>query len=291
MANGNPIGNPFEWGLDFFRGINRAVMWTVRAVQPAEGARDIAPPVIRRIDISDLRYALSRGVEDFGAYRTDVFFVCVIYPLAGLVLAQLAFGNNMLPLLFPLASGFALIGPVAAIGLYEMSRRREQGAEVTWADAFAVVHSPAFGAVAVLAAWLAGIFLLWLGAAWSIYSFTLGPEPPASIPGFLRDVVTTGAGWTMGILGVGVGFIFALLVLTISVISFPMLLDRETGLRMAVTTSIRAVMANPKPMAIWGMIVAGSLALGMIPLFLGLIFVMPILGHATWHLYRRMVER
>ena len=95
-------------------------------------------------------------MSDFAAYRTDVIFICIIYPLAGLVLARLAAGYDMLPLVFPLASGFALLGPIAAVGLYEMSRRREQGADITWADAFGVVRAPAFGAILVLGLMLLG---------------------------------------------------------------------------------------------------------------------------------------
>ena len=227
--------------------------------------------------------------SDFGAYRTDVIFICIIYPLAGLILARLAAGYDMLPLVFPLASGFALIGPVAAVGLYEMSRRREQGADITWLDAFGVLKAPAFGAIVVLGLVLLAIFLLWLAAAWAIYQATLGPEPPASVGSFVRDVFTTGAGWTLIIVGNGVGFLFAVLVLTISVVSFPLLLDRDVGLYTAVATSILAVVTNPVPMAVWGLIVAGGLVLGSLPALLGLIFVMPVLGHATWHLYRKVV--
>lgn len=248
-------------------------------------------PTVHRIGVADLRDVLAKGYDDFGAYRTDVIFLCVFYPVVGLVLGRLAFGYDMLPLLFPLASGFALIGPFAAVGLYEMSREREQGVHVTWANAFGVVRSPAFPAIVVLGLLLVIIFLAWLAAAQAIYLVTLGPAPPASIAAFVRDVFTTGAGWVMTVVGVGVGFLFAVLVLTISVVAFPLLLDRNVGIDTAVLTSVRAVIANPGPMAMWGLIVAGGLVIGSLPMFVGLIIVMPVLGHATWHLYRKVVPR
>ena len=156
---------------------------------------------------------------------------------------------------------------------------------------WAWVRAPAFGAIFLLGLLLLAIFLLWLAVAQGIYVVTLGPEPPASIGSFVRDVFTTGAGWAMIIVGVGVGFLFAVLVLMISVVSFPLLLDRDVGLYTAVATSVRAVLANPVPMAAWGLIVAGGLVIGSIPVLLGLIIVMPVLGHATWHLYRKVVPR
>jgi uncharacterized membrane protein len=247
------------------------------------------PPVVRRIKAADIRNILIRALDDFAAYRTDVIFLCFIYPVVGIALVWLTFGYEMLPLLFPLASGFALVGPVAAVGLYEMSRRREQGIPITWVDAFGVIRSPGFGAILVLGVVLLAIFLLWMVAAYAIYQVTLGPEPPVSVAAFVRDVFTTNAGWTMIVVGVGVGFFFALLVLAISVVSFPLLLDRDVGLDAAVWTSIRAVAANPGPITLWGLIVAGGLVIGLIPAFLGLTIVMPVLGHATWHLYRKVV--
>jgi uncharacterized membrane protein len=143
-----------------------------------------------------------------------------------------------------------------------MSRRREQGVDNTWADAFGVVRAPAFGAIVGLGLLLLAIFLLWLAAAYAIYLVTFGPEPPASIGSFVRDVFTTSAGWALIVVGVGVGFLFPSLVLTISVVSVPLLLDRHVGLYTAVATSVRAVVASPGPMAVWGLIVAGGLVIG-----------------------------
>jgi uncharacterized membrane protein len=279
------IRNPVEWSVDQLRLAGHAV----EAAGRRPRGLDLPAPTVRRIGIADIREALQRGLDDFAAFRTDVVFLCVVYPIAGLVLARLAFGYDLLPLVFPLASGFALIGPIAAVGLYEMSRRREETGDGSWADAFDVFRSPSLGAIVGLGLVLLAIFLLWLGAAMAIYDLTLGPEPPASITGFVHDVLTTSRGWAMIGIGIGVGFLFALLVLSISVVSFPLLLDREVGLGTAVMTSLRAVAANPGPMALWGLVVAGGLVIGSIPAFLGLIVVMPTLGHATWHLYRRVV--
>ncbi len=281
------IRNPIEWSVDQLKFAGSTIETLVAGRQVREDLR--APLTVRRIGVADIHDALAKGVDDFAAFRTDVALICVIYPLVGLVLARLAFGYDMLPLVFPMASGFALIGPFAAVLLYEMSRRREQGLEASWADGFGLVRSPAFGAILVLGLMLMGLFLLWLGAAWAIYALTLGPEPPSSIAGFARDVLTTERGWALMAIGIGVGFLFAVLSLSISVVSFPLLIDREVSLATAVRTSVRAVTTNPAGIAVWGLVVAAALVLGSIPVFLGLIVVMPVLGHATWHLYRKVV--
>jgi uncharacterized membrane protein len=278
------IRNPIEWGVDQIRSAGTAIEGMGRAEHPIEKA-----PTVRSITLADLRDALARGLDDFAAFRSDVAFLCVIYPLAGLVLARLVFGYEFLPLLFPLASGFALIGPVAAVGLYQMSRRREAGADTSWADAFGVFHAPGFGAILRFGLLLMAIFVAWLNAAIAIYDLTLGPAQPVSAGAFIHDLFATDAGWALIGVGIGVGFLFAVVVLAISVVSVPLLLDRDVGLRVAIRTSLRAVAANPGPMAAWGLIVAAGLALGSIPFFIGLIVVMPVLGHATWHLYRRAV--
>jgi uncharacterized membrane protein len=246
---------------------------------------------VRKITLADLKDALARGLDDFLAMPSHAVFLCLIYPIVGFVIFRFVLGANILPLLFPLAAGFALIGPIAAIGLYEMSRRREEGAEIGWGDAFGVLRSPSFGAILALGLILMAVFVLWLLVAQAIYSVTLGPDTPDSIGSFMRELFTTGAGWALIVVGCGVGFLFAVLALSISVVSFPLLLDRKVSVTTAIWTSMRAVAKNPRTMAMWGMIVTAGLVIGSIPLFVGLIIVMPVLGHATWHLYRKVVAR
>ncbi|HEY6995490.1 MAG TPA: DUF2189 domain-containing protein [Xanthobacteraceae bacterium] len=246
-------------------------------------------PAVRKIGLADLGDALKSGIADFLAMPTHAVFLCLIYPIFGVIVARLTLGYDVLPLLFPLAAGFALVGPFAAIGFYELSRRREQGLPVSWQDAFDVLHSPSRAAIAALALLLLVIFAIWIAAAQAIYIAYFGYEPAASIPHFIRDVFTTPAGWMLIIVGNLVGFLFAVLVLTISVVSFPLLLDRDVGVVEAVLTSVRAVAANPVMMALWGLVVAALLLIGSLPLFLGLAVVVPVLGHSTWYLYRKVV--
>lgn len=283
------IQSPFEWGWKR----SRVSVAGIGTSSPEEYWKQARPatsaPEIRRIGLADLQQALARGFEDFAAHRTDVVFLCLLYPIIGLVLGRLAFGYGMLPLLFPLAAGFTLIGPIAGIGLNEMSRRREQGGDVTWMDAFGVIHSPSLAAIAQLCALLLAIFALWLVVADALYNATLGPEPPVSLSAFAHDVVATDAGWTMIVAGIGIGFLFAVAVLAISVVSFPLLLDRPVSVATALRTSLAAVRENPGTIAVWGLVIAIALVIGSLPFFLGLTIVLPVLGHATWHLYRRVV--
>jgi uncharacterized membrane protein len=247
-------------------------------------------PAVRRIGLSDLHNALRLGWDDFKAVPSHAIMLCLIYPVLGLVLARLVLGYSVLPLLFPLAAGFALLGPFAAIGLYELSRRREMGEEPAAWQAASVLRSPSFGSMLGLGTLLFALFVVWVAVAQGIYIAHFGYEPAADIPNFFNRIFTTSRGWSLILVGCGVGFLFALAALCISAVSFPMILDRHASVADAMLTSMRVVTRNPLTMAAWGVIVAALLVIGSIPFFLGLAVVVPLLGHATWHLYREAVE-
>jgi len=279
------IGNPLSWAAGALLGTGQAAGEAAGSI----GSHDAGPPEIRTISRKDIREALRKGYDDFTTFRSDVMFLVGIYPIIGICLAVISFDRALMPMLFPLAAGFALLGPLAAIGLYEMSRRREAGEKVGWDAALASLRAHVVGPVMVLGIYLLGIFVAWMFFANLIYAATLGPEPPESALGFLNDVLTTPAGWMMILIGMAVGFAFACMVLVVSLISFPMLIDRRAGLPVAVSTSFRVARNNPVTVATWGLLVAVAMAVGTIPFFLGLIIVLPVLGHATWHLYRAAV--
>jgi uncharacterized membrane protein len=260
------------------------------ATPEAQAVGIISPFVIRKISLSDLSDALRLGWEDFKAVPSHAIILCVIYPVLGLVLFRMVLGYSVLPLLFPLAAGFTLIGPFAALGLYELSRRRERGEEAAAWDAIHVLRAPSFGAMLELGTLLLILFGTWIAAADAIYIATFGHTPAASMPDFATRVLTTPEGWSLIIVGCGVGFLFAVVALCVSVVAFPLLLDRHTTAIDAIRTSLRAVMKNPVTMAAWGLIVAVLLVIGSLPFFVGLAVVLPVLGHATWHLYRKVVE-
>ncbi|MFW8595460.1 DUF2189 domain-containing protein [Cribrihabitans neustonicus] len=280
------IGNPLSWLLQS-AGITREHLGQTVDQLGSSKVREM--PVARKLDMEDILHALAAGLEDFAACRSDAIFLVLFYPLIGIALVVMTLSMNLLPLIVPMIMGFAILGPVAAVGLYEMSSRREAGFEPRWLDALAVLRSPAFGAILVLGFYLAALFIAWLVAADMIYSRTLGPEPPASIMGFVTDVITTREGWIMAITGGAVGAVFAFAALAMSLVSFPLLLDRHVGLPVAVATSLKVIRKSPLVCLTWGVIVGTALVVGAIPFLAGLIIVVPVLGHATWHLYRRAV--
>jgi uncharacterized membrane protein len=246
-------------------------------------------PEIRRIGLSDLTDSLREGWRDFWRTPSHLAFLGLIYPLVGGALAVWSSGSNSWPLIFPLVSGFALIGPLAALPIYEMSRRQDAGEDTDWRHVFEVFRSPAIASIVAVSLMMLVIFTVWLMVAQFFFEQLFGPGSPPSFTAFLHQVFATPQGHVLILWGNIIGFCFAVLALATSVISLPLLLDRDVGAAVAVQTSIRAVLRNPVPIAVWGLIVAALLVIGAIPLLVGLAVVVPWLGHATWHLYRKLV--
>lgn len=253
---------------------------------PADGA---AMPV-RSITADDLGASLRDGYEDFKAKRGDLIFVGLLYPAIGILTAALVTGSNLV-LLFPLFAGLSLMGPVVAVGFYEIARRREKGLDSSWPHFFDAVRGRQAASIAGLGVGLLAIFGAWLASAALLYAAFMGPQPPASIPAFLGDLFGTPGGWALIIVGNLVGLGFALIVLATSVVSLPMLVDRRVRAERALAVSIAAFRRNPVVLLRWGLTVAAILVVGAIPLLVGLAVALPILGYATWHLYTRLVDR
>jgi uncharacterized membrane protein len=246
-------------------------------------------PSVRKISIGDLKDALAKGWDDFMQKPSHVLMLAIIYPLIGLFLFRLTFGYHLLPLLFPLAAGFALLGPFAALGFYELSRRREQGLDPSWWEVLRSVCHHSRGAILALGALLMVIFFGWIMTAEYIFESIFGPQLPSSLGGFIDEVFETQGGVKLILIGNFVGFLFALVCFTISVVAFPLLLDRDVSAPAAIITSVRAVLVNPVTMLAWAIFVVAALIVGSLPVLLGLVVVLPVLGHATWHLYRKVV--
>jgi uncharacterized membrane protein len=258
---------------------------------PASAIWHSDEPEVRSLALKDLRIALERGYADFAALPSHALFLVALYPIIGLVVARMAFGYDTMHLVFPLIAGFAILGPVAAIGLYELSRLREAGGTPSATEALSVYRRPGFGGIIILGVVLMGLFALWMVTANALYVAIFGTATPTTAADFINQVMFTDRGHELILKGMGIGLIFAVVAMAISVFSIPMLIDRGAGLATAVRTSVRAVVENPMTMAAWGAIVAALLLIGSLPLFFGLAFVIPLLGHATWHLYRRAISR
>jgi uncharacterized membrane protein len=246
-------------------------------------------PEIRKITTGDVMDALWHGIDDFWDQPSHYVFAGLIYPVVMIVLAVWVSGQNVLPLLYPLASGFALLGPFVALIFYEISRRKELGLDTSWKHGFEVFRSPALSSVAIVGLVLGVLFVTWLIVAQVLFVGLFGETPPNSLTALFYEIFTTYDGWLLIAAGNVIGFLFAIEVLCITVVTFPLLLDRQISPHRAIETSIKATLTNPVPIALWGLIVAVSLAVGIATLFVGLVIVMPMLGHATWHLYRKLV--
>lgn len=245
--------------------------------------------VVRRIGPGDLFRALKEGCADFNAKPTFGVFLVLIYPLFALILTLARVGGDWLYLSFPMLAGCTLLGPMVSVGLFEMSRRRERGLDVSWRSAFEFVHSATFAPITALSIVMMVLYVAWLYMAEFIYFGLFSDSLPISLADFWNQLTTTRHGGALILYGNGVGLVFAVTALAISVVAFPLLLDKPVTSITAVAVSIRAFAANIWVMALWGAIVVALLAVGAVFFLIGLAAVLPILGHATWHLYRRLV--
>ena len=247
---------------------------------------------VRNISDDDIRSALRQGLDDFKTFRGDIVFAGLIYTVLGLAAVVMTTSMPLMPFFLPVVAGVGLLGPVAAVGFYELADRRESGdSNLHWFNFLDVRKRRTVDDMGMVAGLLLAIFFLWLIAAGALYGLIFGWTTPSTVGDFLAMVFTTPKGWALIVSGAVVGAIFGWVVLALSVVSLPMLVDCDVTAGEAVSTSWRAAHANKGEMIRWGLVVGALLVLGSIPLFVGLAFVLPWLGYSTWHLYTRLVDR
>lgn len=242
---------------------------------------------IRTITITDLVEVIAAGIRDFRAAPQYGIFLGALYAAAGWLLLALLFYFGMPYFAYPLAMGFALIAPFAVVGLYSVSDNIEKGIPNTWPRVFGSIR----GAIKRDVRWMALItgfaLIIWMDiAAFLMFAF-VGVQ--GVTPDTLNSLLTTPSGFLFLVLGNAVGAIIAFFVFSISVVSFPLLHDKDVDFVTAMVTSVRLVIENPKTMMIWCAIIGGLVGISILSVFLGLVIVLPVVGHASWHLYRRAV--
>ncbi len=257
---------------------------------PPAGAADTGktPLEIRKIDIGDLMDCIAKGVQDFNRAPQYGMFFGAIYAVGGLLVLWFAFELGYYYLAYPFIMGFALFAPFAAAGTYEISRRLDTGEPLSWSEVLGAV----WGRVGKEFGWLALVslftFIIWLDCAVFLFLLFYGVHVP-TLTSLVTNVFTTTYGLTFLAVGNGIGAIIALIVFSFTAVSPPLLVDRDIDFVTAMTTSVRAVLANPFVMLAWAVVIAADMAVSFVTLFVALIVVFPVLGHTTWHLYRRLI--
>jgi uncharacterized membrane protein len=258
-----------------------------RANEPA-GDAGRAPFEIRKIEIADVMDCIAKGVQDFGRAPIYGMFFGAIFALGGLIIVGVAFAMDYPYLAYPFIMGFALFAPFGAAGAYEISRRLESGEPLSWS----AVMSAVWSRVGKDLGWLGLVSLftlvIWLDLAVFVFLMFYGVNIP-SLPQLFANIFTTAHGMMFLLVGNGLGAVIALFVFSITAFSPPLVVDRDVDFVTAMGTSVRAVMANPRPMLAWAIVIGADLAISFATLFIALLAIFPILGHTTWHLYRRVI--
>lgn len=255
------------------------------SLAPAQQKRD---PIVRPVTVSDIAEAIGAGLRDLQATPLLSLGFGALYALGGLAILFSVTALGMPYLAYPLAAGFAIMGPFVAVGLYEISRRREQGLPVTLGGLWRTVRSRS--EVGWMAFVTLFIFIIWMYQVRLLMALFLGFNANfATLPQFISVVLTTQEGLLFLALGNVIGAVLSVILFSLTVVSFPLLLDRDVDFITAMITSVRAVVTSPGPLVAWALVIVMLLIVSALPAFLGLIFTLPVLGHATWHLYRRIV--
>lgn len=254
-----------------------------------EGEQELADvQVTSALSLADLRAALRAGWSDFLTHSRFGLFFASIFVAGGLALAYLSASRGEAAWLIPAAAGFPLLAPFAAVGLYEVSRRREANLPLGWKPVLGALLGRGDDQILSMGGIIFVAFGFWMIVAHGVFAIFLGQSGLGSDP---LAIFESSAGVAMVLVGSVIGGAMALGFYAITVISLPMLVDRDVDFLTAIITSLRVVRSNTAVMLTWAFLVGALLFVAMIPLFLGLMIVLPVLGHATWHLYRCTVER
>jgi len=248
-------------------------------------------PVIRKVAVNDITAALKEGIADFIACPLYGLFFGSIYTIGGLAILAMLTTFDMSWMIIPIAIAFPFIGPFVAVGLYEVSRRRAAGVPLKFSEILSVIIAQKERQFGLMAFAIMCIFWIWIFQVRLLLAVFLGFQSFPSVAAFIKVVTTTPEGIGFITLGTAIGAVLAFVLFCTTVIAIPLLLDRDIDVISAIITSFKTVLQNPMVMIGWGITVAALAILALLPYFLGILIVLPILGHATWHLFERVIEK
>ncbi|MDU9004363.1 DUF2189 domain-containing protein [Sedimentitalea todarodis] len=249
-----------------------------------------AMPRVNQVTAADITASLKAGFSDFLARPFMSGFFGLFYAVFGLLFVWSLVWLGKIWMIIPAIVGFPLVAPFAAAGLYEMSRRLEKAESFGWSEILTVMTNQSKREMGWMAFVTLFIFWVWVYQIRLLLAIILKDASFSDFDGFLNAVFFTPQGWTFLVIGTCVGALLSAVLFAVTVVAMPLLLDRETNFVSAMLTSIRVVTQNPVVMLSWAAIISVTMLLSLVPAFLGLIFTLPILGHTTWHLYRRAVS-